>query len=437
MPLSPDDMAPEGDPERAGWPLTHAELSEWYPAAARVLGLPDLRFFEPVTHAEHLSRVERALFDTGQVTPTVSLWARGPMRFGAAQRTTLRRSARIRLLLHGNALRLRPAADRRSVAALEVAVLHGPTFEIRARRYVVACGGVENARLLLLSNLGNEHDLVGRYSMDHPRAVFGRVRLAPVHDSPTSAAVPWPMGSCSSGSASRPGSAGLKGCSTTTPPWNPSSPDTRRRAISRWSRRRRSCCGRATPGAAGRWGAHRLSDIPGMIYLLTPKELMPHPLYRLYWNARSALHPRPDGRARVIVYFCEQPPDRESRVLLGAAQDALGQPRVELRWRIGPEVTRSVLALQERLATTLSAAGIGELERGEGEPRYTDASHHMGTTRMSRDPRTGVADPDCRVHGLDNLYLAGSSVFPTAGHANPTPTIIALALRLADHLRRS
>ena len=140
-------------------------------------------------------------------------------------------------------------------------------------------------------------------------------------------------------------------------------------------------------------GRSRLSDIPGMIYLLTPKELMPHPLYRLYWNARSALHPRPDGRARVIVYFCEQPPDRESRVLLGAARDALGQPRVELRWRIGPEVTRSVLALQERLATTLRAAGIGELERGEGEPRYTDASHHMGTTRMSRDPRTGVADP--------------------------------------------
>jgi choline dehydrogenase-like flavoprotein len=191
--------------------------------------------------------------------------------------------------------------------------------------------------------------------------------------------------------------------------------------------------------AGSRWevGRSRLSDIPGMIYLLTPKELMPHPLYRLYWNARSALHPRPDGRARVIVYFCEQPPDRESRVMLASGRDALGQPRVELRWRIGPEVTRSVLALQERLATTLRAAGIGELERGEGEPRYTDASHHMGTTRMSRDRSTGVTDPDCRVHGVDNLYLAGSSVFPTAGHANPTPTIIALSLRLADHLRRS
>ena len=306
-------MAPEGDPERAGWPLTHAEVSEWYPAAARVLGLPDLRFFEPVTHAEQLSRVERALFDTGQVTPTVSLWARGPMRSGAAQRTTLRRSARVRLLLHGNALRLRPAADRRSVAALEAAVLHGPTFEIRARRYVVACGGVENARLLLLSNLGNEHDLVGRYFMDHPRAVFGRVRLAPGARLPYLRGRPVADGKLQLGIGVPPGVRRAEGL------------------LNHYATLESEFSGYAAAGyqslvktakvvlrkgyAGSRWevGRSRLSDIPGMIYLLTPKELMPHPLYRLYWNARSALHPRPDGRARVIVYFCEQPPDRESR----------------------------------------------------------------------------------------------------------------------------
>jgi len=363
---------------------------------------------------------------------------RGPKRrLPMRHRGALRRSARIRLLLHGNALRLRPTADGHAVAALEAAVLHGPTFEIWARRYIVACGGVENARLLLLSNLGNEHDLVGRYFMDHPRAVFGRVRLAP------GARLPYLRG--------RPVADGKLQLGIGVPP------EVRRAEglLNHYATLESEFSGYAAAGyqslvktakvvlrkgyAGSRWevGRSRLSDIPGMIYLLTPKELMPHPLYRLYWNARSALHPRPDGRARVIVYFCEQPPDRESRVMLASGRDALGQPRVELRWRIGPEVTRSVLALQERLATTLRAAGIGELERGEGEPRYTDASHHMGTTRMSRDRSTGVTDPDCRVHGLSNLYLAGSSVFPTAGHANPTPTIIALALRLADHLRRS
>jgi choline dehydrogenase-like flavoprotein len=60
--------------------------------------------------------------------------------------------------------------------------------------------------------------------------------------------------------------------------------------------------------------------------------------------------------------------------------------------------------------------------------------HHMGTTRMAADPRHGVVDRDCRVHGTDNLYIGGSSVFPTTGHANPTYTLTQLALRLGDHI---
>jgi hypothetical protein len=290
--------------------------------------------------------------------------------------------------------------------------------------------------LLLLSNLGNEHDLVGRYFMDHPRAVFGRVRLAPGARLPVLRGRPVADGKLQVGIGVPPEIRRTEGL------------------LNHYATLESEFSGYAAAGyqslvktakvvlrkgyAGSRWevGRSRLSDIPGMIYLLTPKELMPHPLYRLYWTARSALHPRPDGRARVIVYFCEQPPDRESRVVLGARRDALGQPKLELHWRIGPEVTRSLLALQDRLGATLRSSGIGELEPGTDEPRYTDASHHMGTTRMSRDPRTGVVDPTCRLHALHNLYLAGSSVFPTAGHANPTPTIIALALRLADHLHR-
>jgi choline dehydrogenase-like flavoprotein len=436
MRLTPEDMTAEADPERSGWPLTHAELARWYPAAARVLRLPDLALFEPAAHTPGMSPVERALFDSGLVAPTVSLWAPGPMRFGAAHRAELRRSARVRTLLHANALRLRPTSDGRAVAAVDGAVLHGPAFELRARRFVLACGGVENARLLLLSNLGNEQDLVGRYFMDHPRSVFGRVRLAPGARLPLLRGRPVADGKLQLGIGVPPAIRRAEGL------------------LNHYATLESEFSGYAAAGyqslvktakvvlrkgyAGSRWevGRSRLSDIQGMIYLLTPKELMPHPVYRLYWAARSALHPRPDGRARVVVYFCEQPPDRESRVTLGEARDALGQPRAVLRWRLGPEVTRSVLALQDRLAATLRASGIGELEPGAGEPRYTDASHHMGTTRMSRDPRTGVVDPACRVHALANLYLAGSSVFPTAGHANPTPTIIALALRLADHLRR-
>jgi choline dehydrogenase-like flavoprotein len=86
------------------------------------------------------------------------------------------------------------------------------------------------------------------------------------------------------------------------------------------------------------------------------------------------------------------------------------------------------------LRIKLERRGIGQLVPGDGEPRFTDASHHIGTTRMSDDPKRGVVDRHCKVHGVANLYVAGSSVFPSSGHANPTFTIVALALRLAAHL---
>jgi choline dehydrogenase-like flavoprotein len=92
------------------------------------------------------------------------------------------------------------------------------------------------------------------------------------------------------------------------------------------------------------------------------------------------------------------------------------------------------------LTSAVATAGVGEfrssLDRGgEWRKRVTGGRHHMGTTRMSDSPATGVVDADCRVFGVDNLYVAGSSVFPTVGYANPTLTIVALALRLAEHLR--
>jgi choline dehydrogenase-like flavoprotein len=152
-------------------------------------------------------------------------------------------------------------------------------------------------------------------------------------------------------------------------------------------------------------------------------------------GARAALPRRAVEQTRVVVYFCEQPPRPDSRVTLSAERDPLGVNRLVLDWRIPDDVVRSVLRLQELLRGGLARQGIGELAPGDGAPRFTDASHHIGTTRMSDDPKRGVVDRNCRVHGIANLYVAGSSVFPSSGHANPTFTIIALALRLAQHLR--
>jgi choline dehydrogenase-like flavoprotein len=126
--------------------------------------------------------------------------------------------------------------------------------------------------------------------------------------------------------------------------------------------------------------------------------------------------------------------------MLGDQRDALGLRRIRLDWRLAEADRRSLIAHVRNLATEFGALGIGRMRVDIGDPESWPAvvsggSHHMGTTRMHDDPRQGVVDRDCRVHGLANLYVAGGSVFPTGGAANPTLTIVALTLRLADHLK--
>jgi choline dehydrogenase-like flavoprotein len=178
-------------------------------------------------------------------------------------------------------------------------------------------------------------------------------------------------------------------------------------------------------------------EIRDLAYLLTPKEVMPHVVYTHYARLKALTHRFRRVLDLTIVNFCEQVPRAESRVHLSTSRDRLGMNTLVLDWKIDREESVSLVRLQSLLAERLSQRRAGELQgAGEAAPSYTDASHHIGTTRMSADPRLGVVDASTRVHGVANLFIAGSSVFPTAGSANPTLTIVALALRLADHLKR-
>jgi choline dehydrogenase-like flavoprotein len=127
-----------------------------------------------------------------------------------------------------------------------------------------------------------------------------------------------------------------------------------------------------------------------------------------------------------------------SRVTLGDGVDPIGQPVPRLDWRLTDLEPRTVRVMQEHLDLAFRELGWGRVVGllGEEYPRrvFRGEWHQMGTTRMSEDMRHGVVDRDCRVHGMDNLYVAGSSVFPTVGYANPTLTIVALSMRLAHHL---
>jgi choline dehydrogenase-like flavoprotein len=139
----------------------------------------------------------------------------------------------------------------------------------------------------------------------------------------------------------------------------------------------------------------------------------------------------------------EQVPNPESRIQLSDRTDSLGIPRSNVRWKL-TELTRYTmrqycLTLREEF----SRAGVGDIQLDEwvfddAQPwtdHVTDQYHHMGTARMSDSPSQGVVDRNCQIHGVSNLYVASSAVFPTSGHSNPTLTIIALCMRLADRLK--
>jgi choline dehydrogenase-like flavoprotein len=144
-----------------------------------------------------------------------------------------------------------------------------------------------------------------------------------------------------------------------------------------------------------------------------------------------------------LHHTVEQAPNPDSRISLGPERDSLGLHRVRLDWRASPLEPFTFQRSIELLGEAFGNAKLGRLvlePQGRGEdwpprPLQGMRGHHMGTTRMSREPRHGVVDEHCRVHGVENLFIAGSSVFPTAGVGTPTLTIIALALRLADHVK--
>jgi len=434
MRLSEADFGARPWVPHSGWPIGENELAADYRNAARLLGLPDPEALGPMSEAE------TALFGDGPLAPTLSLWGKRPMKFGPVHRSLIRRSDDVQLILNANVTGLELSATGRTVDSLGAKTLEGQTLTLKARDFVLACGGLENARLLLVSRdlhsrgVGNQHDMVGRTFMDHPRAVYGRVRLEKPRDLPGLSGLPIRNGKVQYGIGIDAEVQEREELLNHYVTFEKSFSEYAEAGYQSFVRLMKILLRR---GYAGKRTAVRrsgLARVPELIYLLTPKELMPHSLYRMHHALRRRLPPRANERERVVVYFCEQPPILDSRVVLAEERDRLGVNRLKLDWRPGGEVTRSVLRLQEMLRVELESRGIGTLEPGEGEPRYSDASHHMGTTRMSPDERLGVVDPNCRVHGVENLYMAGSSVFPSAGHCNPTWTIVALAVRLARHL---
>ena len=445
MKLGPIDLLERPWVPYSGWPISYEELEQYYPRAERVLRLPAFEAFEFREGLPGGSQDEAALFAASQLEPTVALWARKPLRFGKAFKRDLLRSANVRTYINGNAVELIADASGRRIRKLVVKTLGGRQLSAEADHYVIACGGLESARLMLVSRsqhtngLGNENDLVGRFFQDHPRAIFGRVRLTRPLSLPYVLGMPISDGKVQLGLRLSDDAQRREGLLNSYVSLEPQLSELAEQQYQKAVHVAKVLLKRGYAGDRSDILRGGFTEFRDMVYLLTPKEIMPHSVYRLYAWLKRRIRRTVSASHLTIINYCEQAPDPQSRIYLADDRDALGMRSLVLDWRIGDEERRSIKTLHEELGAAVVKAGIGALETNLEDfanLRFTDASHHIGTLRMSASPKVGVVDENCGVHGVDNLFAAGSAVFPTAGHANPTLTITALALRLADHLRK-
>lgn len=430
--LDESDFAPRSWVASSGWPIAPAEVYRFEPGATRFFALEtDDAFSRGPSAIDSI----RADLDGGSIVAERHVW---PRRIHVAELhlPVLRAASNVRVVLGARLTHLTPAPAGGVIEDARARAGDGRRLTIRARAYVLACGGWENPRLLLLSRdaggvaAGNRHDVVGRYYLNHPRC-DGAARLVPSRAHPRRAELLRAL------TESRWSSRGMRtqiafaveprrrqqeGLLNAASFFYPV-PATGVRRLAEGIRR----LGRRAPAAED---ARRPRE--PLVAAAAPAwvEAAAHAL------ARTPLVV--DHLA--VVDQVEQVPDPESRILLGDKCDRFGAPLARLHWVVGADTTRSLRRLHELLAEQAERSGWGRLESAfrdpAYEPRYLDAAHPAGTTRMSADPRTGVVDAQCRVHGVENLWIAGSSVFPTSGQAAPTWTIVCLALRLAAELRQ-
>ena len=440
--LDRHDFEPRPWVPDSGWPIPADEIDRFRPAAERLLGVRRPEALEPDFWTG--DEVFEALV-AGDLSPRVHLLA-GAVRLGRVYRRRLSRSRNVTVYLHATVTELVAPADHTRVEHLEARYTldtssdRGKQFRVAASAYVLACGGLENPRLLLLSRgqrpagLGNDHDQVGRYYMNHPRGDgIGRLYLDPRHSMYQRTITTLTMGH----------ERRVRGrMQFAVAP----EPDFLRRE------RLLNVCSFFYGASLERLARLKPSleaVQAGLARGRLPRGLLGHGLRlaaaapllaEAAWNRLLRVPFMIDHL--VLVDQIEQVPDAASRITLSDRYDRFGQPLIRLDWRITRDVTRTLRTFYRAFAEHVERRGIGRLESPllDDEsfvPDYTDCAHPMGGTRMHADPRKGVVDTECRVHSLTNLFVAGSSVFPTGGHAAPTLTLVALAIRLGRHLRSS
>lgn len=455
MPFDPIDFETRSYMPHSGWPLSYGDLLPYYPRANALAEAGHFSY-----HAEEALGLQAAPlirgFDSPRVLTSGLERFSCPTHFGVRYARQLQLAPSVNALLGANCTGIRLHADGRCVRTVEVTTLAGGRFSVSSRATVLAVGGLETARLLLASNdvsaagIGNAHDVVGRYYMCHiagnvgqltvhgptqnvrhgyevtPEGIYCRRRLAVSADEQrrlglanTVARLHFPR---ITDPAHRNGV--LSGLFLA------------RRLISYEYGKRLNDGNAATPASYARHLRNVIADP------LDTSAFLAHWLSHRSWAERkfpSVILRNRTNRFSLEMHG-EQTPQAESRVTLSDKVDALGMRKLRVDWRYSPADIDSMRRTLDVLAQEFARSGVAQFEY-DAETLEQDlirfgayGGHHIGTARMGVDVRTSVVNADCQVHSVDNLFVAGSAVFPTSSQANPTLTLIALSLRLANTL---
>lgn len=401
VPLDPLDF--RGERGRAAWPITFEEMTPYYLRAQQVAGLGRFDYDAaswqlppspiPADHEVMASRI---------------------YQFGSAERfrqeipEQLARSPTVTLCSSATMIEFRWRG--RSIESVRAAGPRGNSLTIRSRRFVLAGGGVENARVLLVAeqrgHLQDHSGWLGRGLMEHPRDYSFKLV-------------------------------------------------TRSRKFFKlleffgaYHREGTIACGRI----AFREEAILEQDLPNASITLLPTGRAWRPAHwrieALAWRRFGWSLQWPPGHwwwrvpswARFFDGFqllinLEEFPASDNRLTLDDVKDRFGVPRVRLHRRWHANDAERLSRLKELIRQSLGDLGLHPAYTAPAGPPDPNSHHHLGATRMGSDPTTGVTDDYGQVFGAENLFVAGSSLFPSGGYANPTLTVIALALRLADRLK--
>lgn len=385
---------------QSGWPFSRQELIPYYHRASDIIEIPRYDFDnESESPLARKSPSYDKLFADAAKNPEIRerfFSYSPPTNFGQVYAEELHNAPNVFVVTNASVTRLDCTTNGDRISQIEFVNKNFQKFLMQSEIFVLACGGLENPRMLLNSDhqyqngLGNQHDLVGRCFMEHPHSTFAWLL--------NNQGKEW------SQSFDAMGFNEVRRIFMTDPQFQ------EKLGLMNYS------CEVTLMKA-------NLSNTPEILELCKVSQTTSQDPLQLRLYVRSEMAPR-----------------ASNRVQLGRQRDPLGLRRMKLSLEYGPDDLATVRKSTQAVMRHLSFLKLGRAQFVNADPLSwtpdtSGACHHMGTTRMSDNPKEGVVDSQCRVHGLQNLVVAGASVFPTGGFANPTMTLVALALRTADAIK--